>query len=76
MKMSVVPPVLLRKAGAAGKTPWLKTLTGLWELALSRAYDLPRTTHLETKTVGFPRHSHSVIILLSSWTATGELRRD
>lgn len=34
MKMNVVPPVLLREAGVAGKTPWLKTLIGLWELAL------------------------------------------
>lgn len=76
MKMDVVPPVLLRKAGVAGKTPWLKTLIGLWELALIRAYDLLRTTHLETNMVGFPHRCHSVVILLSSWTATGELRRD
>lgn len=53
MKLNVVLPVLLRKAGVAGKTPWLKTLIGFWGLALIKAYDLPKTTHSETNMVGY-----------------------
>lgn len=52
MKMNVVAPVLLKEAGVAGRTPWLKTLIGFWGLALIKASDLPKTTHLETKMVG------------------------
>lgn len=37
MKMNVGGPVLLNKAGVAGKTPWLKNLIGFWELALIKA---------------------------------------
>lgn len=37
MKMIVGAPVLLKKAGVAGETPWLKTLIGFWGLALIRA---------------------------------------
>lgn len=36
-KMNVGAPVLLKEAGVAGKTPWLKTLIGFWGLALIKA---------------------------------------
>lgn len=37
MKTNVVAPAHLRKAGVAGKTPWLKTLIGFWGLARIKA---------------------------------------
>ena len=37
MKMNAVAPVLLKKAGVVGKTPWLKTSIGFWGLALHKA---------------------------------------
>lgn len=37
MKMNVGAPVLLNKAGVAGKTPWLKTSIGFWELVHIKA---------------------------------------
>lgn len=53
MKMNVGALVRLKKAGVVGRTPWLKTLTGSWRLALLKAYGLLETTHLEMNMVGY-----------------------
>lgn len=53
MKMNVVGPALLRKVGVAGRTPSLKIQTGYQELALIKANDLPKTTHLEMNMVSY-----------------------
>lgn len=77
MKMNVVAPVLLRKAGVVGRTPWLTILIGFWGLALIKAYDLPKTTHLEMKMVGNQVATVAIIIFprllsLCSLTTTRE----
>jgi hypothetical protein len=77
MKMNVVAPVHLKTAGVAGKTPRLKTLIGFGELALIKAKDLPKTTHLGMKMVG-DQFVTIVLIIFARYTslsppaATGE----